>query len=73
MRRLAPALPPRLLLETATVNGARALGFEADFGTIDAGKRDALVAVRLDGPVHSVEEYLVSGIEADQIAWVPAT
>jgi cytosine/adenosine deaminase-related metal-dependent hydrolase len=70
MRRLAPALPARLLLESATINGARALGFEAEFGTIDAGKRDALVAVRLDGYVSSIEEYLVSGVDAAQISWI---
>ena len=70
MRRLAPAVPPRVLLESATINGARALGFEDDFGTIDAGKRDALAAVRLDGYVPGVEEYLLSGIEAEQISWI---
>lgn len=73
LRRLAPALPARALLQSATINGARALGFDADFGTIDAGKRDALIAVRLDGYVPSVEEYLVSGIEASQISWIPAS
>jgi cytosine/adenosine deaminase-related metal-dependent hydrolase len=73
MRRLAPALPARLLLESATINGARALGFEADFGTIDSGKRDALIAVQLDGYVPSVEEYLLSGIDASQISWIPAS
>jgi cytosine/adenosine deaminase-related metal-dependent hydrolase len=73
MRRLAPALPARLLLEGATINGARALGFEADFGTIDSGKRDALIAVQLDGYVPNVEEYLVSGVEASQISWIPAS
>ena len=67
MRRLAPALPARMLLESATINGARALGFEADFGTIDSGKRDALIAVQLNGYVPSVEEYLVSGVDASQI------
>ena len=70
MRRLAPALPVRMLLESATINGARALGFDQDFGTIDAGKRDALVAVQLDGYVSSVEEFLVSGVDAAQISWV---
>jgi aminodeoxyfutalosine deaminase len=70
MRQLAPALPARMLLESATINGARALGLEADFGTIDVGKRDALVAVRLDGYVSSIEEYLVSGIDAAQISWI---
>ena len=73
MRRLAPALPARVLLETATINGARALGFDADFGTIDAGKRDALIAVQLDGYVPSVEEFLVSGVDAAQISWIPAS
>jgi cytosine/adenosine deaminase-related metal-dependent hydrolase len=73
MRRLAPALPARVLLESATITGARALGFEADFGTIDSGKRDALIAVQLDGYVPSVEEYLVSGVDAAQISWIPAS
>jgi aminodeoxyfutalosine deaminase len=73
MRRLAPALPARMLLESATLTGARALGFEADFGTVDSGKRDALIAVQLEGYVPSVEEYLVSGVEASQISWIPAS
>jgi cytosine/adenosine deaminase-related metal-dependent hydrolase len=73
MRRLAPALPARLLIESATINGARALGFDADFGTIDSGKRDALIAVKLDGYVPGVEEYLLSGIGAEQISWIPAS
>ena len=73
MRRLAPLLPARTLLESATINGARALGFDADFGTIDSGKRDALVTVELDGYVPSVEEYLLSGIDASQIRWLPAS
>jgi cytosine/adenosine deaminase-related metal-dependent hydrolase len=73
MRRLARSLPARMLLESATINGARALGFDADFGTIDSGKRDALVTVQLDGAVLSVEEYLVSGVDASQISWLPAS
>ena len=71
MRRLAPALPARAILESATMNGARALGFEADYGSIDSGKRDALITVQLDGYVPSVEEYLVSGIDASQIGSIP--
>jgi cytosine/adenosine deaminase-related metal-dependent hydrolase len=73
MRRLAPLLPARALLESATINGALALGFDADFGSIDAGKRDALVTVQLDGYVPSVEEYLLSGIDASRIGWLPAS
>ncbi|HKY21948.1 MAG TPA: amidohydrolase family protein [Vicinamibacterales bacterium] len=70
MRRLAPVVPARLLLESATAAGARALGFESDFGTIEAGKRDRLISVDLDGYVPNVEEYLVSGIDASRIRWL---
>ena len=70
MRRLAPEVPARRFLEAATINGARALGFEAEFGTIDSGKRDALIAVAFDGPISSVEEELVSGIDGSRVHWV---
>ncbi len=70
LRRLAPEVPARRLLEAATINGARALGFEAEFGTIDSGKRDALIAVELDGAVSAIEEELVSGVEQSRIRWV---
>ena len=64
---------PCALLESATINGARALGFEADFGSIEAGKRDSLISVDLPGPVLNVEEYLVSGIEPADIRWLAAS
>jgi cytosine/adenosine deaminase-related metal-dependent hydrolase len=70
LRRLAPDVPARRLLESATINGARALGFEPDYGTIDSGKRDALLAVRLDGPVASIEDHLVSGVQPAAIRWI---
>jgi len=73
MRRLAPDVPARLLLECATVNGASALGFERDFGVIEAGKRDRLIAVETEGMVPNIEEYLVSGIDAAQITWLSST
>jgi 5-methylthioadenosine/S-adenosylhomocysteine deaminase len=69
-RRLAPRVPARSLLESATLCGARALGFESDFGSIEEGKQASLIAVRLPDRVGDVEEYLVSGIEPDLIQWV---
>lgn len=70
MRRLAPALPARSLLESATINGARALGFDQDFGSIDAGKRARLISIELEPSTANVEERLVSGVEASQIRWL---
>ncbi len=68
-RRLAPRVPARDLLESATLCGARALGFGGDFGSLDAGKRASLIAVRLPESVGDVEEYLLSGIRPDAITW----
>jgi cytosine/adenosine deaminase-related metal-dependent hydrolase len=71
MRTVAPKVPARRLLESATRHGAEALGFGADFGTIEAGKRARLVTVRIPPDVADVEEYLVGGINADAVAWLP--
>jgi len=68
--RIAPGVPARQLLESATRVGAEALGFGTEFGTIEAGKRAALIAVTLPRPEIDVEEYLVSGVTPDRIRWV---
>lgn len=69
-RRLAPGVAPRSLIESATQIGAQALGFGDGFGSIEAGKRAALIAVDLPSRVGDVEEYLVSGIAPEMIQWV---
>jgi cytosine/adenosine deaminase-related metal-dependent hydrolase len=70
MRALAPTIPASALLESATRQGARALGFEADYGTIEAGKRARLLAVTMPPQADDVEEYLVSGIVPEQLRWI---
>ncbi len=70
MRALAPTVPAASLLDSATWQGARALGFGADYGTIEPGKSARLLAVAIPAATIDVEEYLVSGIEPAQLRWV---
>jgi aminodeoxyfutalosine deaminase len=70
MRALAPAVPASALLDSATRQGARALGFESEFGSIEPGKRARLLAVSVPSGTHDVEEYLLGGVRPDEIRWV---
>ena len=70
MRRLARSVPASALLESATRHGAASLGFEADYGTIEPGRRARLLGVAIPARTTDVEEYLVSGIMPEQIRWI---
>jgi cytosine/adenosine deaminase-related metal-dependent hydrolase len=70
LRALAPTVSAASLLASASVEGARALGFEADFGTIEPGRRASLIAIDLPPSVTDVEEYLVGGIAPGAVHWV---
>jgi cytosine/adenosine deaminase-related metal-dependent hydrolase len=70
MRALAPDVPASLLLHSATREGARALGFEADYGTIEPGKRARLLAIDVPATIDDVEEYLVGGVQPGQVRWL---
>jgi cytosine/adenosine deaminase-related metal-dependent hydrolase len=43
-------LPARHALGLATIGGARALGIDAELGSLEVGKRADLIVVRTDGP-----------------------
>jgi cytosine/adenosine deaminase-related metal-dependent hydrolase len=70
MRWLAPGVPARKILESATLIGARALGLDAELGSLTPGKRAEMIAVELPERVDDVEEYLVGGIVPSQLHWV---
>ncbi len=69
LRRLGPAVPASAIVRSATHVGAQSLGFP-DRGSIGPGMRARLVAVRCAAGLDDVEEYLVSGIEPDQVTWM---
>jgi cytosine/adenosine deaminase-related metal-dependent hydrolase len=70
MRALEPSVPAAALLDSATRQGARALGFEGDYGTIEPGRRARLLAVDIPAGTGDVEEYLVSGVHPQQLRWI---
>jgi cytosine/adenosine deaminase-related metal-dependent hydrolase len=70
MRALAPTVSAAALLDSATRQGAQALGFDQDYGTIEPGKSGRLLAVTIPADTIDVEEYLVGGVEQSQIRWI---
>jgi cytosine/adenosine deaminase-related metal-dependent hydrolase len=70
MRELAPGIQAARLLHSATQAGADALGFGAEHGAIEPGRRADLIAVAIPPGTTDVEEYLCSGIRPDAIRWL---
>jgi cytosine/adenosine deaminase-related metal-dependent hydrolase len=70
VRALAPGVRASRILRSATLDGAEALGFGAELGSLAPGKRAELIAVRIPPDVEDVEEYLLSGITAADVRWL---
>jgi 5-methylthioadenosine/S-adenosylhomocysteine deaminase len=70
LQRLAPDVSASRLLRSATLDGAQALGFDSDFGSIELGKLASLIAVDIPDNVDDVEKYLVNGFEPDRVRWL---
>jgi aminodeoxyfutalosine deaminase len=70
MRQLAPGIPPRRLLYSATQAGADALGFGDEHGALEPGRRADLIGVDVPSGTTDVEEYLCSGIKPDAVRWL---
>jgi len=77
LRQDHPELSPAAALRIATLNGAKALGLAKDFGTVEAGKRDALAVVGLadpgDDPLEAVTWSSEIVAPLQQAPWEPAT
>lgn len=67
-------LPASRALRLATIDGARAMGLEAEIGSIEVGKRADLAVVRLDRlhatPVEDVVSALVYSAQPDDVETV---
>jgi cytosine/adenosine deaminase-related metal-dependent hydrolase len=73
VRAVAPGVPAGRILRSATLDGATALGFGGDLGSIEPGKRAELIAVDVPADVADVEEYLVSGrVQPSHLRWLDA-
>ncbi len=68
------ALPPETVLRLATINGARALGLDAEIGSLEPGKRADLAIVDLSSlhhcAVHDVLSHLVFTARAADVRTV---
>ena len=67
MRWIAPMVPARKFLASATLVGAHALGLDAELGSLTPGKRAEILAIELPGPVDDIEEHLVGGVDPSRI------
>ena len=72
MRALAPSVPASALLDSATRQGARALGFERGLRRHRAWQARAAARRRASGRDATMwKRYLVSGIQPAQVRWIP--
>ena len=72
VRALAPDVGASRILRSATLDGAVALGFGEDLGSLEPGKRAELLGVAVPPDVVDVEEYLLGGIDPRRIRWLEA-
>ncbi len=70
----AAAMPAAQALRMATINGAKAMGLEADIGTLEPGKFADMIAVRLDTlnaiPTYNPLSHLVYSTNSTQVSHV---
>jgi len=73
MRREHPQVQPEDVLAMATLGGARALGIDHDYGTLDKGKKSDFLAVPVPEHVRTaqeVAEYLTADCTLIKPVWI---
>jgi len=70
VRRLAPGVPARAIIDSGTRAGAAALGFAGQLGELTPGARATLLGVDVPTGIPDVEEYLVSGVDPSSLRWL---
>ena len=77
LRQEHPELAPAAALRIATLNGAKALGFAKELGSIEVGKLAALAVVAPnepnDDPLETVTWYSDTVVRLEQAPWEAAT
>lgn len=66
-----PSVRPETVLQMLTLNGAKALGRERDYGTLEPGRRAAIAAIPLPGvvPPWELAEAILHGGNGEVIQW----
>ncbi|MBL7960029.1 amidohydrolase family protein [bacterium] len=62
-KSIHPAIPNEKIIEMATINGARVLGFDSQIGSIEKGKDAALIRVESNKPIDDPESFVLSGYD----------
>lgn len=58
-----PHIPNQAIIEMATINGARSLGFDQQIGSIEKGKENALISIGSGNSINEPEAFMLSGYE----------
>lgn len=72
IREEHPRIPAAKIIEMATINGARALGWNSEYGSIEKGKKADLIALPLPKErtftkTYDVEEYIITECCSDDV------
>ncbi|HAY21080.1 MAG TPA: hypothetical protein DCY27_02720 [Desulfobacterales bacterium] len=70
LREQFPAVPPGRLVRLATLNGAAALGREADLGSLEPGKQAALLLVPVDAGAGDFWDALLAAGAMGEVRWL---